>query len=236
MRAFLGYLIPILLFILLLVAIFAIGFAMVTGFAALMGWLLRRVFELTVAESLFLGGFFSALAVAFIHWLLNLFGPSNGLPTPYGQGSDDRIAVEDEPDYKNIAKNRFYKTPSERTWEAWLRYEFANDIYMELQSEPSTISHMNDSQAQELSIRLADVAITMLKRRNSRSKNLEVNELTLKREMVRLGQRAYDDDILEAAVMAVNLNLEYYQDEILDLLRTRRWDSLAPSEHDDEDD
>jgi hypothetical protein len=236
MRSLLNALLPSLVFVLLMLVSFGIGFAVVIGVSTLMGWLLRQLFELTVTESLFLGGFFSALTIVFLQWLISLFVSSNGFPTPDGGGSAQRFAIEDEPDYKSIAKNRFYKTPNERTWEAWLRYEFANDIYMELQSEPSTTSHMNDSQAQELSIRLADVAMTLLKRRNSRTKNLEVNELTLKREMVRLGQRAYDDDILEAAVTAINLNLEYYQDDILDLVRTRRWDSLAPSEYDDEED
>ncbi len=135
--------------------------------------------------------------------------------------------AEEERDYKQIATARFYKSDDDRTWNSWLRREIANDIYVGFQDEPRAVSNMNDTQVQELALRLSDLALAILKRKTPRARDLNVTLNALKRELQRVGQRAYDDKILQLAVNAINLNMDYYENDIFEVIRTQAWDELA---------
>jgi hypothetical protein len=78
-----------------------------------------------------------------------------------------------------------------------------------------------------LSIRLADIATSLLKRKTARTRNLTVDIGGLRREMARMRQRAYDDDILRLATNAINVNMDYYEEIILDLIREGGWSDPA---------
>ena len=46
---------------------------------------------------------------------------------------------------------------------------------------------------------------------------------TLRREMNKMGQRPYDDNILKLATIAVNDELDYHYDDILTVIRSGLW-------------
>ncbi len=219
------FLLTVLLFVSVLILLFLIGFGLVSLIVFALGWLLRLVFPLTLFESAILATALAALAFYTVTGLLKAF-----LPTDISSFKDfSKDDQEDfaQVDYKSIATNRFYKNESERTWEAWLRREIANDVYLRFQEDRDIVRNMNEGQQQELAIRLAEVGVSLLKRKTSRSHDLNVNLNMLKREMTRMGQRAYDDDILVEAVEAINLNTDYYDEFLTTVIHEQSWKRLA---------
>jgi hypothetical protein len=205
--------------------LFGLAFGAVTLVSLGTGWLLRLFLPLTFFESALLGFIFAAGATYLLLTLASTFGP----PTPsWRPRSTVPYALEEEErEYKQLATKRFYEAPVERTWQAFLSYEIANDIYMDLQGAPSVTSPMNDSQVQELAIRLAQIGVAILKRKTPRARDLSVNLSGLKREMQRMGQRPYDDDILRVAVDGINANVDYYAEELFEVIRTQGWNRAA---------
>jgi hypothetical protein len=134
---------------------------------------------------------------------------------------------EEEQSYQTIAKSRFYQQEQERTWESWLREELANDIYIEFQDAPDTVDTLSDPQTQEMAIRLADAAINILKRRTSRARRLAVTLADFQRELQRIGQRAYNDEMLNMVLLATNMNLHYYANILKNVIYNRRWNEPA---------
>lgn len=227
----LSWVIPVLLFIAVVLLLFGVAFGAVTLLSLGTAWLLRLFLPLTLFESALLGFIFAAGAVYLLLTLGSAFGP----PTPSWSPRRNARYVDDEAEereYKQIAATRFYESPAERTWQAFLSHEIANDIYMDLQDAPSVTSPMNDSQVQELSIRLAQIGVAILKRKTPRARDLSVNLSGLKREMQRMGQRPYDDDILRVAIDGINANVDYYADELYEIIRTQGWN--RPAELQDE--
>jgi hypothetical protein len=226
MRNFLSQLLPFLLFILFFSLLFAVGFFVVAGVALGMGWVLRLLLPFTLFEAALLGLLFSVTGIYLLATLFRTFGVEENLSFPVMNNRLRPIPAEQKA-YKALPSTRFYATPGERTWDAWLRREIANDIYMEFQDAPYTTSSMNDTQVQALAIRLADIALGVLKQKTQRAKHLKFNLATLKREMQRQGQRAYDDDILRLALNGINVNIEFYEDDLLELIRTQAWQQPA---------
>lgn len=226
MKKVFGWLGPVLLFIGLMLLLFGVAFGVVTLVSLGTGWLLRLFLPLSLFESALLGFVFAAGAI----YLLLTLGSAFGSPTPsWRPRSTVPYALEEdeEREYKQLATTRFYESPAERTWQAFLSYEIANDIYMDLQDAPSVTSPMNDSQVQELAIRLAQIGVAILKRKTPRARDLSVNLSALKREMQRMGQRPYDDDILRVAVDGINANVDYYAEELYEVIRTQGWNRAA---------
>lgn len=231
MKKVLGTLVPIFLFIAVMLLLFGLAFGAVTLVSLGAAWLLRLFLSLSLFESALLGFIFAAGAI----YLLLTVGSAIGPPAPaWRPRSNAAYPIEEDEgrEYKQIAPARFYDSPAERTWQAFLSYEIANDIYMDLQDAPSVTSPMNDSQVQELSIRLAQIGMAILKRKTPRARDLSVNLSALKREMQRMGQRPYDDDILRVAVDGINANVDYYADELYEIIRTQGWN--RPAEPQDE--
>jgi hypothetical protein len=225
MRNLLGFLLTLLLILLVLLLIFGVGFGLVTLFVTGVAWVLRWAFPFTVFEAMLLGAVLSACTLYVVLGIIRFFFPveSLRLPTMGGEEEEDGEVKA----YKRIATSRFYKSTETRTWEAWLREEIANDIYVEFQDEPRTVSNMNETQVQELSIRLSELALTILKRKTARVRDLTMNVSTLKRELQRMGQRAYDDKILQLAVNAINTNVDFFEEDILEVIRTQSWQAPA---------
>jgi hypothetical protein len=208
--------------ILLLVLLVAlVSMALVLGFALGIGWVITW---LVPSFSLFQASLLALLTSVIVgtFWY-NFLGAIPGFgSTPTG---DDEGEFDDEDDYNRIPSSRFFKNDVERTWETWLRYHLANSVYMEFQDSPQPVAPMGDKQQQELAIRLADLSIALLKSKSPRGRRVNVNMTDLKRQMDKMGQRHYDDNILQLALMALNDELVYHTDEILDVIRLKLWNA-----------
>jgi len=201
--------------LLLILILVILSVALTLGVAIGIGWLLTLFLPFSLFEASLLG--IIASVIVGIFWY-NLIG---SIPNLRSSEYDD-IGDEDEY-YDPIPASRFFKTDADKTWEAWLRFQLANDIYAEFQEEEHPIVSKGEKQAQELAIRLADIVIPMLKTKSAKAKRLTVTLPALKQQMNKIGQRPYDDDILNLAVMAVNWNLDYNYENVMRIIRTKSW-------------
>ncbi len=220
MRFLLRAIIAIGVFLLILIVVL-ISLALVLGVALGVGWLLRLILP---SFSLFEASLLGIIASAVVGFFWYNF--INSIPeVRLGQDEDyDEEAYDyDEDIYEMIPASRFYKTNADKTWEAWFRYQIANGIYVEFQDSPQPVAPMGEKQLQELAIRLADVAISLLKGKTARTKRLKVSVATLKRQMTKIGQRPYDDDIVQLAVEAINEEVDYHYEDITTVIRAKLW-------------
>jgi len=222
MKRFFSSLLPVFLVALLILLIFLAGFIFVGGVALLFGSLIQSILPFTLFEATILSTLFAAVTVYWFGRVMTTIAP----PQLWKQPAIEPLESDEERDYQTIAKSRFYQQAEERTWEAWLRAELANDIYVEFQDASETV-HLNDSQAQEQAIRLADAAINILKRRTNRARRLAVTLADFRREMQLLGQRAYNDEMLHLVLAATNMNLHYYANILKNVIYNRRWNEPA---------
>ncbi|MBC8262638.1 MAG: hypothetical protein H8E47_00750 [Anaerolineales bacterium] len=202
--------------IVVMVVLLIISFALVFGIALGVGWILTLFLPFSLFEATLLG-----MIAAMVTWNVwrNIFSPIE----PFG--SNDYNDYEEEPeleDFDEIPPSRFYKTDADRTWENWFRYMIANTTYDDF-LDSGGFAQMNDRQLQELSIRLADAAIAALKAKSPRTKRPRVSKEMLKHEMTKMGQKPYDDDILDTAISAISDELDSLQEELRDVIRGKLW-------------
>jgi len=223
---------PVSLLVLLIITIFLVGFIFTAAVALLFGVLLQSLLPFTLFEATILSTFFAAVTVYWFWRLVTTIAPPEVWQQPVREQRDEE--EEEEPGYQTIAKSRFYQQDEERTWESWLREELANDIYVEFQDAPDTVESLSDPQTQEMAIRLADAAINILKRRTSRARRLAVTLADFQRELHRIGQRAYNDEMLNMVLLATNMNLHYYANILKNVIYNRQWNEPAtlPDEKD----
>ena len=140
--------------------------------------------------------------------------------------SDDDFDLDELDDFPIdiIHPSRFIEDDEDRTWENWFQYLFANDIYRDLMMFDEYAAHMNDMQKQELAIRLADVIVAILRAKPPSTKRLRITQEQVRRKMIKIGMRPYDDDILDLALDAIDDNLDIFQEQIISIIRTRSWD------------
>lgn len=203
--------------LLFLFVIILISLVIVLGLGLIVGWLLSYLFSFTLFE----GSVLALIALGIVG-----FGWYSLLSTVPAMDEDDYIdEFDDESDsfsYDEIPSSRFYKDQNDKTWEAWFRYQIANSIYIEFQDSPRPIGQMGQKQLQELAVRLADLTVNICKRKPSNTKNFRVTTSSIEREMSKLGQRPYDNDILSLATQAINAELNY-DDNIQDIIRSKLW-------------
>jgi hypothetical protein len=185
------------------------------------GWILTLFLPFTLFEGTLLGLIASVIVGTFWNTILNII-------PPFEREDYEDFDEEDEDDYDTIPPSRFFKTNKEQTWEAWLRFTIANRVYIEFQDWPQPVSMMSSKQQQELAIRLADITLSLLKAKTARAKQLRVTMNTLKREMGKLGQRPYDNDILRLAIGAINEELDYHHEEIIAIIHEKSWNKPHP--------
>jgi hypothetical protein len=203
--------------IFVIIILMLLSMAMVLGFAIGIGWLLTLLFPFSLFEASLLA--LIASIVVGSSWYY-LFGSVLGLG---GEIPDEDIPEVFNDDFDQIPHQRFYKTHIEKTWEAWLRHHLANSIYFEFQESPQPIAPMGRKQTQELAIRLADLSVEILKAKSVRAKRLNISAATLKKQMNKIGQRPYDDDILGLAAIAINTEVSYHYEELLRVIHTKLW-------------
>jgi hypothetical protein len=221
MRIFLRIM-AILGLLLLVLVVVIISLTLVLGFAIGIGWLLTLFLPFNLFEASLLGLIASVIVGTFWYNFLQ------SVPVGLKQDEYDYDEDEDEYDeeYNQIPATRFYETEADKTWEAWFRFQIANGIYVEFQDAEQPVAPMGEKQLQELAIRLADITISLLKTKSPRAKQLKISVPALKRQMNKMGQRPYDDDILELAAEAINEELDYHYEDVIMVVRSRMWNKL----------
>jgi hypothetical protein len=210
-----GSMMDTVLTIAMMIVVVAIGLALVIGVALVVGWILTLFLPFSLFEATLL----SMLAIIVGRTIWSAIS-SSVEPRRFDYDEDDEEADLEEPD--EIPSSRFYRTDADRTWENWFRYILANATYEDF-LDLGGFAQMNDRQLQELSIRLTDAAISGLKIKSPRTKRLRVSKGMLKHEMTKMGQQPYDDDILDAAIDAINDELGSLQRELREVIRGKLW-------------
>jgi hypothetical protein len=179
-----------------------LGIILVLVWSIGLGWLLSHI----VPFSLFEGSFMVMAATVIVAYIISRVTSSPLYSEDEDEDEDfDADEIDEALGYK-IPSSRFYESEETKTWEAYFRYGLANNINLEFERNPRATGRMNETQVQELSIRLADMIVSLLKRRSAR-KRLALTVAELKKHMESQGQKPYDDDILMLATKAANIGL-----------------------------
>ncbi len=215
-----------LLFFGLIILLVLLSFVCILGGTLGLGWLLTLFLPFSLFEATLLSLFTSVLVATIWRPLIRLFADVD-----FDNLQKDILKIKreasDTSEVDRIPATKFYQKEEDQNWENWLRYEFANDIYAEFQDAPQRVTPMNKSQLQSLAIRLADVSLAILKAKTTRAKDLNINRATLKRQFTKMGQHPYDDDILDLATTAINDNIDYYYDDLLEVIQQKNWEATS---------
>ena len=103
----------------------------------------------------------------------------------------------------------------------------ADSIYEDVVESRGWMGGMDERQQQEQSIQLADAALGVLKRRARQAKGLRVTRRMLRQELVKAGRGPYEDELLDVAVAAVNVELVHLEEELREVARGQMWDEPA---------
>jgi hypothetical protein len=194
-----------------------VSMTLMLGFAIGIGWLMTLFLPFTLFEASLLALIASiVLGYAWYYLLGSMLGLG-------GEIVDEDFPDEYDDDFDQIPSDRFFQSHTDKTWEAWLRHHLANSIYFEFQESSQPVAPMGKKQTQELAIRLADMSVDILKAKSVRAKRLNISAATLKKQMNKIGQRPYDDDILGLAAIAINTEVSYHYEELLRVIHTRLW-------------
>ena len=191
-----------------------LGTAVILAWSIGLGWLLMQILPLTWFESALLT-MLASIATAYIGWqLLQLLPPLETELDDNGMLFESPIPVE-----------RFKESENDQRAEVWFRHEIANDLYWEFEETPSIADSMGETEMKELAIRITDIAVGLLKERTNQVQRVKITKTQFKRHMDKIGQRTYDDDILLAAVRAVNESLSF-DEGLADIVRDKRWGEM----------
>ena len=201
--------------IFLVVLFVVVGTAVVLGWSIGIGWLLTLFLPFTWFEA--------SLLVMVASIAISALGVRLLMTVPAPSPLTDTDELYEPP----ISTERFYPSSGRVTFEAWFRFEMANDIYWELTDTPSIVNSMDEQETKELAIRLTDIAANLLKNRTSNAYRIKVSKNQLMQQMKKMQLRPYDDDILQAAAEAITLRLS--DDEMMaDMVREKSWDEIDP--------
>jgi hypothetical protein len=196
-----------------------LGIIAILAWSIGLGWVLSHI----VPFSLFEGSLMVMAATVIVAYTISRVADMPLHSEDEDEDEDfDTDEMGDALGYK-ISSSRFYESEETKTWEAYFRYGLANNINLEFERSPRATGRMSDTQVQELSIRLADAIVGLLKRRSAR-KRLVVTVAELKKHMESLGQKPYDDDILMLATQAANIGLS--MPIHASIVRDKLWDKL----------
>ncbi|MEM7127171.1 MAG: hypothetical protein AAF702_12640 [Chloroflexota bacterium] len=215
--------------------VFLLIFSLITGIAWIMARLLMLIFPLNLFQAMLLSTIFSSGAGFSVYRLFIVFADAEEMMSVIEENSQKgartvpvpQLSKPSDDEYDVISSKQFYKKASERTWKKWLTEEIANDIYAEFQDNPQTVSNLNQSQIEGLSIRLAEVGIEIITGKTSRARNLKASKNAFVKQAEKADQMPDNDEILGMAVDAYNLNMDYYKDELLEVIRDKKWNKLS---------
>lgn len=189
-----------------------LGIALLIAWSLGLGWVL---WQLVPVLSLFEAGLLVMLATCAL-----LYAASRlALPLPESAAETYNDAWEEE---YPLPLLRFLEEGTAVTQETIFRHQLANAIYMNLLTNPDSPQMMNNTQLEALAMRLVEVMVAILKRKPQNTPRVSVSIAAMKKEMDKMGQRPYDDDILQIAVGAANVEFAF-DDELADIVREKRW-------------
>lgn len=193
--------------------------ALIIGVSLGIGWVLTLFLPVSLFEGALLG-----MIAAFITGRIcySLWRSSTRF-----QKAEIKEEEEEEEEADGVPESQFWGTSEERTWENWFRYTLANAIYDDLLESPHWLENLSEEQEQALVIRLADAALESLKVQAFAVKRMRVSRGSLRQGMTKRGDQTYPDGLLNLAVRAVNVELEYLEEDLREVARGRLWDELA---------
>ncbi|NOX63353.1 MAG: hypothetical protein GXP42_15620 [Chloroflexi bacterium] len=193
------------------------------------GWVLMQFLPFTLFEGSLLG--FIALIVAaplaarFFRFMtkpdIDANNLSRSLLDDLLEDEWEEQRYEEEETEMLIPAERFFRGAP--TWEQWLEHHFANEIYEAFIQNPTQLKPMNERQQQELAIRLAEVAIQVLKKKPPSTRRLRITREQLEQTLHKQGQQPYDGDIMDLATDALAETLHLYEEEIIYIIRSKAW-------------
>ncbi len=204
--------------ILIILLVVVVSFAAVLGFSLLIGWLLTLILPFTLFEATLLT---LIATIAITTLAANIF---KGLSLPDLTSDSDS---DDFNDYKEIPEERIFKSAADRTLENQYRLEMANRVYEEFQGAPSQFSSMSDKQQQELALRLAEISLAILKQKPARAAQLNITKAALKKQMQKMHQQPYSDDILDTALSGLNEYIFEHFDDLSESVHAKDWQDPA---------
>ncbi len=204
----------ILSLILIIILVVVVSLAAVLGFSLLIGWLLTLILPFTLFEGSLLA-LIATIAVGVI--AVNFF---KGMPLP---DLNTDVSSDDFDNFKEIPEERIFKAEEDRTLENQYRYEMANRVYGEFQENSSEFTTMNDKQQQELALRLADIALTILMQKSVTATRLNLTKAALKKQMQKMNQQPYSDDILDTALSGLNDYIFENFDDLSESIQAKDW-------------
>ena len=195
---------------------FGLGIAVVLGVAFGFGWIVTQIVDMTLFEATLLVMFASVIFSLLLERIISLMTADMDL--------DDEITKSflDERVDEKIPLDRFAAdSPLGITEESMFRYHIANSVFDGLDNLPRSVGMNSTAQIIELSVRLTDSMVSILKRRTKQVSVVTVSKSALTKEMRREGLRPYDDDILETAVESTNLALD--DPDMVSLVNSKMW-------------
>lgn len=190
------------------------------GWSLGLGWLISRLLSFTLFEGTLLS-LLITLAVTTILGRVILSSPSSEPPW-----LDEVWDDEDEDEDYTIPPSRFWKRDNERTAEKFTHYVFANEIYTQASDSPQARGFMGEQQLQELSIRLGELALQVLKKKRKNARELSITPGQLQQQMKQMNLQPYDSEILALAAKVVNELLDEDDDDeglLTDIIRQKLW-------------
>lgn len=221
---FLANLLSLLLVAGIVLFIAAIVLIITLAYGLGIGWVLGRLFGLSLFEGAVLAFLASIVGGGAVLAFLRSDSTSSRRASYAGVEGDNED--EKEEDYDAIPANRFTER-SGRTFQTWCDYELSNSIYIAFQDNPNKVAFMNASQQQELAIRLAQSAVVILKGKSTRSTSLLLSRAQIERQLRQTGQMPYDDSIMDMAVDAMNQELELNESAYEHIIKLRLWNKEA---------
>ncbi len=210
----------LLLLIILLVGLLAI--AVIIAWSLGLGWLLQQVVPVL---SLFEAGLLILAATSAVFFTVqNVALAERSSSSSYEPiwGDDDDEDDEDDDDEMPLSLDRFTGDEDFVTQEISLRYQLTNAVYLNLVSSPDGPKMMTNAQLEALAVRLVDVIVAVLKRKPRNTPRVSLTIGAMKKELDRMGQRPYDDDILQIALGTANM-LFSFDDDLADIVREKSW-------------
>ncbi|MCP4426709.1 MAG: hypothetical protein GY803_19630 [Chloroflexi bacterium] len=190
----------------------ALGTAVILAWSLGLGWVITQFLPLTWFEASLLT-MIASIVIIYIGWHLLQ------MPTPLDASSDNDLALFESA----IPIKRFRENAGDERAEVWFRHEIANDIYWEFEDTSSVANSMSDVEMKEVAIRITDIVVGLLKQQKKHGQRIRITKTQLKREMDKIGQRPYDDDILTTVTRSVNMSLSD-DPELATIVRQKDWD------------
>lgn len=206
-----------------LLMLFGLGIVLMLllfGWSLGWGWLITRLLSFTLFEGTLVALLISLAVITALSRIILNTPPPDSLWLE--DDWDDEVGEEDY----TIPSTRFWKRDNERTAEKFTHYVLANEIYTQASDSPKTRGFMGEQQLQELSIRLGELALQVLKRKRKNARDLSITISQLQQQMAQMNLQPYDPEILALAVNVVNELLVEDDDDdgmLSDIIRQKLW-------------